>query len=766
MTAHERGLRRISLSAVIILGLAPLVAGAVPLSTPALATDPTSSFYFESDMGDLIGHGRTGYGTDADSSFAPREDGIVVTIPDGARSQTFSLRIAAPGSGNLLPKTTYRGDVFPFNYHQRGNSCLSADAIVSAFTIHDVAYLADGTISMLSMSVEQACSSSGSFYAELRYNAEDPTYGGVMVAPNSYNTWDFDWTLLPTAVIGSSSTRVFTVTGVGSRAVNLGSSVVGGADASDFGITDDGCSRRALDVSSSCQFTVRFEPSARGERKAVIRFGLDTASGKRELGLRAQGQIPTTTTMSLPKGPFLYSQKAKLNAQVTPRPDDGCSLEILFSGPSEQRAPIGCDAEGKASTMVNPGLGLWQIRARSIETTDFALSTSDPRTVRWVEETGDWGTGSIRPATFYPYQDGYLDTLTMRGSRGYPIAVDITITRVANGEVVATASVPMGSGAYRWDWDGMSGDALAPAGDYDVAIDLRDEHWNELTVAKRVRLSHQWVKWTRKSVTLRGKLYSLQGASKDGWVSRARSSYANGVRLSSGKGVAAVEYAFPVATSDVYGKVTVGVRGRSTNRHQALSSIWNPKLGGFRDLGNFDAAVLIGPGYRWWKTSADGSARVRQGKVRSAVIVWKGLGRTGPAVFDIESVKLTYMAGTLMAPAVAASTVTNPDTPNGWRVSRFGPYSRLPIMRDAPEPPATGDEPAASEESQTDASAAEQGLTREPLSSAEPAPTDVPVPTEESVPTAEPVPAEEPAPTEEPASGLQPDASAEPAPEE
>jgi hypothetical protein len=109
----------------------------------------------------------------------------------------------------------------PFNYHQRGNSCRIADAIVSAFTVHDVAYLAEGTISMLSMSVEQACSSSGSFYAELRYNTEDPAYGGVLVAPNSYNTFGFDWTLLPTAAIGSSSTRVFTLTGVGSRAVTL-----------------------------------------------------------------------------------------------------------------------------------------------------------------------------------------------------------------------------------------------------------------------------------------------------------------------------------------------------------------------------------------------------------------------------------------------------------------------------------------------------------------------------------------------------------------
>jgi hypothetical protein len=110
--------------------------------------------------------------------------------------------------------------------------------------------------------------------------------------------------------------------------------------------------------------------------------------------------------------------------------------------------------------------------------------------------------------------------------------------------------------------------------------------------------------------------------------------------------------------------MTYEVEGRSTNGHQAVISIWNPELGGYKDLSHYDAAKIVGPAYAKWTTSASGAHRVSDGKARGVVSTWNGLGAPYNAVFDIKVVRLHYETG-------AIQRVTD------WSLASAGPKANL-----------------------------------------------------------------------------------------
>jgi hypothetical protein len=258
------------------------------------------------------------------------------------------------------------------------------------------------------------------------------------------------------------------------------------------------------------------------------------------------------------------------------------------------------------------------------------------------------GTISIAPSAFYPVADDYLDEVAVEGSRDEAAALQVAIRSAASGEVVRRGALRSASGAYRWAWDGtVAGGGLAPAGDYDLSATLVTPVGDRKVVERRVRLSHDWVSWTKRTTLLDGDRFCLYGTAGGGAVSRTRSAYPNGVLLDSGRGSAVVEYAFRTEHSRIYSALSLQVRGRSPNGHEAVIAIWNPKLGGYRDLASFDAARAIGPDFTWWKTSAPMAGRRQNGFVRGIVVVWKGLGGRGSATFDVKAVRVVYSVGVL-----------------------------------------------------------------------------------------------------------------------
>jgi len=638
------------LGGVLLASGALVVAPAAPGAPTAFGADPASSFYYESDIGDGIGIGRTAYGQTGDADFVA--GATVVTVPQTPYPERISFKLDLAAGERLVADNTYTGGV---NRTESGGVrhryCSTPSA--SAHYVHDVAYDADGTLTMLSMSSAVECGTAGTFHAEVRYNTVAPRYAGIKTEPDRYDRLE-----LPSAAIGTSSKQHYTVTAVGSKAVVFGSPTVQGANPAPFSVRDDTCAGGTLDFGQTCSLDVRFSPTARGARDAEARLALNSPSGHRDLRVRATGQVPTTTTLSMKKGP--YTKRVGITTRLQPVPDDksGHCMTLVFTAAKETKQYGYCDdEEGKWKFLVDMPHARYKLQAVSIATREFASSASEPRWARWVRAMDAWATSKVEPSTFYPYPDGYKDRLKIKGTRKFSISVGIVITRISSGKVVLAVDSPKATGDYLFTWDGrdQDGSGLAPYGDYDVAVTLTEDQWTQQTFHHQVKLKRQWVKWTKHTKSFDGAAYGLWGKSKDATISRSRSNYARGVRLGSGQGVAVVEYAFPVAPSSIYGDITFKVQGRSPNRHQAAIAIWNPKRGGYRDLSNFDVAKSIGPAYRWWKTYTFGTQRVRNGKARAAVLVWKDLGRKGPAAFDVRKVQLVYKTGKLMSPSLLSA---------------------------------------------------------------------------------------------------------------
>ena len=273
-------------------------------------------------------------------------------------------------------------------------------------------------------------------------------------------------------------------------------------------------------------------------------------------------------------------------------------------------------------------------------------------------------TASIKPATFFPVVDGYKDTLVVEGERNDAARVDIHIRAASDGALVREASIAMATGPYRWTWDGhgtnaASGPAaLLPGGQYDVTVSLVDAASDSKTVEKRITLKLDFVEWRRTMREVNGRDFPLVARSRNAIVSVPRSAYSKGVFMASKKGLAGVVYSFKVPKSSVYGDMTVKVKGRSPNGHKAGVGIWNPELGGFRSLLNYDGGRTVGPRFKWWETKVPGQGRVKNGKARVTVIVAKGLGGKGNATFDIKKVKLILRVGTLKSPSAASVAST------------------------------------------------------------------------------------------------------------
>jgi hypothetical protein len=215
-------------------------------------------------------------------------------------------------------------------------------------------------------------------------------------------------------------------------------------------------------------------------------------------------------------------------------------------------------------------------------------------------------------------------------------------------------------------------------------------------VDEYVTLSNDWIEWKQKSIVKDGRSFQLYGTTRGGLVSRARSTWAGGVRIDSGKGSASVIYEFKAVAAVKRGWLSFTVLGKSPNGHKAVIAIHDPALGGSRYLASYDVARKIGPGYRWWNTGTPADGRKQQNKFRGAVVVAKGLGKAGPAVFDINKVEMTYEYAVLRsgpAPTLPGTApATRPTVLSSSLKDVLGiglPALTTPTPTPAPDPAAT-----------------------------------------------------------------------------
>lgn len=453
--------------------------------------------------------------------------------------------------------------------------------------------------------------------------------------------------------------------------------------------------------------------------------------------LRVGESVATTLEISASKTSVVTTERPTVSASLSPAGVTGGVLRIHDGETGELLGSMEV-SPGNQTLTITPLLtkiGRHPIDASYLGHDQFARSHASIDV--YVSEDEDvLGSVKVDPPVFYPHVDAFRDQTAITVKRDERLSVEAEIISDADGTMLYQTSAPTGATDVSFAWDGqVSGGGLAPAGYYTLRATLVDDRANAKVVERRIVLSHDWVDWSTRSVSMAGAKYSLVGKSADAIISKAKSKYSYGVRLISKSGSATVGYTLPVASSRLYRDVAFQVEGMSPNDHHAVLAIWNPDLGGYSNLSHYDAVAEIGPGFRWWSTSAPGAVRIKDGVARAIVSTWQGLGGPSSAAFDIKRVRLDYEVGELQrvtdwstaARAVKADLVSDylADA-RGGRVGRtvkgIGKSSVKPWLKSRRVPPRLP-QAAVVAPAETDPSAAQ--------ASPEPVPTEEPMPTED-----------------------------------
>ena len=163
---------------------------------------------------------------------------------------------------------------------------------------------------------------------------------------------------------------------------------------------------------------------------------------------------------------------------------EGATVVATFTAPFNEEV-----------TIPSLGLGLHVFTADYEGDLNFFPGTSDPFTVRVVSDVVEATVGALTRTTFYPYKDGYRDSVTANGMRAEPIAVTFAV-RNSSGKIVRTGSIARGQGVYSWAWNGrMASGTRVAAGTYTITTTLKDTAGTAKTVKQSVRVSAKRLYW-------------------------------------------------------------------------------------------------------------------------------------------------------------------------------------------------------------------------------------------------------------------------------
>ncbi len=250
---------------------------------------------------------------------------------------------------------------------------------------------------------------------------------------------------------------------------------------------------------------------ATGAYQLVAVFqGNDTYAGSQsEPMLFNVGPRPTTTTVAASSPHDLSGATARKGEVLT------ISVSVVDTGMYSPNAPLVAgtvEIKVDGATVGTPTLGAglptsqagvelptagWTLGTHAItaayspgaDTDHAASSTAVAFNVSLIAGPVDATGVGLQYATFYPYKDGYRDTVAAIGSRSAPASISVRIYSPA-GALVKSAAVASGTGAYAVPWNGRtSSGAMRPAGKYKVVQVLTNLGGTHLTVTSYVNLS-------------------------------------------------------------------------------------------------------------------------------------------------------------------------------------------------------------------------------------------------------------------------------------
>jgi FlgD Ig-like domain len=189
---------------------------------------------------------------------------------------------------------------------------------------------------------------------------------------------------------------------------------------------------------------------------------------------------------------------------------------------------------------------------------------SEPFELVIEPDTLDATNVKLEYTTFYPYKDGYRDTIHVSGMRSEPISVSIKIYS-PTGSLVKSVSVARASGKYSYNWNGRnSAGTIRAAGKYKFVQKLTDAAGTTKTFTLYATLSHKKLVTKTAYVEKPGNDVSAKGT--DGSASISVSSSGGSAKLTAGSNAwAGVGYGFSIPTAVVYKSISFQVYAKGTH---------------------------------------------------------------------------------------------------------------------------------------------------------------------------------------------------------
>jgi len=228
---------------------------------------------------------------------------------------------------------------------------------------------------------------------------------------------------------------------------------------------------------------------------------------------------PTATRLSANKTTTYVGQPPTLTASVSGPADlSGGTLKLIDTTNDATLGTLAVTLTTRSLT-VTPALsaGVHSILAEYSGTHEFASSGE----MLGITVLADSGVAlksvTVTPGTFYPYRDGYRDTVSIGGVLDEPATVSISIY-APSGRRVRLENLGTRTGSYHYTWNGRtaSGSMLA-SGKYRIVQRLRDTTGHSLSETSYVRVSAKRLYTYTRYYTKAASAYAARQSSWIGW---------------------------------------------------------------------------------------------------------------------------------------------------------------------------------------------------------------------------------------------------------
>jgi hypothetical protein len=270
-----------------------------------------------------------------------------------------------------------------------------------------------------------------------------------------------------------------------------------------------------------------------------------------------------------------------------------------------------------------------------------------------VNAAGVGASGS----TIYPVKDAWKDTVAIRGTRNERISVAIAVYS-PTGSRVRSTSLPAGTGAYGYTWNGRSSSgAILAAGRYRVVQVLTDAYGARKTYTSYVTLSRKRMSWYTKVLTVSAgpRNYQVRSTSDARWLSAPSTTSSGPLGMSNATTAPAwiaAGYQFTLPSASTYRSLSFEVRGSWTGTTAPRIGLipWDGgDWGSVYSLVRPRVAVGTSP-TTFYRHAVTNLAGIRSGRtVRAAIDSFAAPGghAVGPYRYSITTVRLVVRYGIL-----------------------------------------------------------------------------------------------------------------------